>query len=384
MNRDVDVMRLLAGARPAELDPDDGAAERVLAAVMASASAPRHPAPPARARRTAMLALGGGTAAVAAALLALLALQALPGAARPAPAVPPAATAASARDVLLAAARQPTTGPASGRYWHETTRTSSVVRAGQGDAAYLVEIGTQIDDWFAAGASDRSWFVSQSLGGHPLTPEDEAAWRRAGAPDHFDVRVDKGGGTVATGTFDARPGQPVSAPVDRQSSVFDVGRPGISLSDLARLPADPAALRARLAELHRQGDPAATDAPKDLDPWLFQAASSLLNAPVPPEVRSAALRLLADLPGVTNAGGATDPLGRTGVAIAETSTDPLSGTVQRQLVIDPATGRLLATQTIVQRPGTAEPWARPGLRISSITTVSAGWTDATPPTASSR
>jgi hypothetical protein len=384
MNRDVDVMRLLAGARPAELDPDEGAAERVLAAVMARASAPRHPAPAARARRTAMLALGGGTATVAAALLALLALQALPGAARPAPAVPPATTAASARDVLLAAARQPAVGPASGRYWHETTRTSSVVRAGQGDAAYLVEIGTQIDDWFAANASDRSWFVSQSLGGRPLTPDDEAAWRRAGAPDHFDVRVDKGGGTVATGTFDARPGQPVSAPVDRQSSVFDLGRPGISLSDLAQLPADPAALRARLAELHRRGDPAATDAPKDLDPWLFQAASSLLNAPVSPEVRSAALRVLADLPGVTNAGGATDPLGRTGVAIAETSSSPLSGTVQRQLVIDPATGRLLATQTVVQRPGPAEPWARPGLRISSITTVSAGWTDAMPPMGSSR
>jgi hypothetical protein len=258
------------------------------------------------------------------------------------------------------------------------------VRAGQGDAGYLVEIGTQVDDWFAASASDRSWFVSQSLGGHPLTPDDEAAWRSAGAPDHFDVRVDKGGGTVATGTFNARPGQPVSAPVDRQSSVFDLGRPGISLGDLAQLPADPAALRARLAELHRRGDPAATDAPKDLDPWLFQAASSLLNAPVSPEVRSAALRLLADLPGVTNAGSATDPLGRTGVAIAESSSSPLSGTVQRQLVIDPATGRLLATQTVVQRPGPAEPWARPGLRISSITTVSAGWTDAMPPMGSSR
>jgi len=378
MNRDIDVMRLLAEARPAALDPDAGASARVLAAVMARAAAQPRPAP-ARVRRRAALALGGATAAIAAGLLALLALQVVPAsipARVPVPAAPPAT---SARDVLLAAAQRPATGPASGRYWRETTRTSSVLQTGEGAGAFLVEIGTQVDEWFAASASDRSWFISQSLGGHPLTAADEAAWRRAGSPDRFDVRVDKVG-TVATATYDARPGQPTGVPIDRQSGVFDLGRPGVSLTELQQLPTDPSALRARLVELRRRGDPAAaTDAPKDVDPWLFQAAGSLLGAPVSPEVRSAALRLLADLPGVTNAGQVTDPLGRTGTAVAMTGTDPLSGTVQRQLVIEPATGRLLASQTIVERPGTAEPWARPGLRISSVTTVQAGWTDETPP-----
>jgi hypothetical protein len=70
--------------------------------------------------------------------------------------------------------------------------------------------------------------------------------------------------------------------------------------------------------------------------------------------------MLAGLPGVKAGGTATDPMGRTGsvVSMPLANTMPLGlytaskqlGTYQRQWIIDPASGRLLAIRDLVARP----------------------------------
>ncbi|WP_018353443.1 hypothetical protein [Longispora albida] len=93
---------------------------------------------------------------------------------------------------------------------------------------------------------------------------------------------------------------------------------------------------------------------------------------LPPETRRAALRTLATTPGVTCAGQAQDPLGRTGLAI--TATIPSSmrpGTdkdqapgVVKTLILDQQTGDILAY--VAYKPGGTEV-------LTSIVVTARGW-----------
>jgi hypothetical protein len=85
----------------------------------------------------------------------------------------------------------------------------------------------------------------------------------------------------------------------------------MSFEEIANLPADPAALRARL-------EAAARKLPKDIEfrePVVLLALSSLPHPGLRPEQRAALFRVVAGSPGATDVGPATDPRGRPVVAV---------------------------------------------------------------------
>ncbi|MFC7641039.1 hypothetical protein ACFQX6_08595 [Streptosporangium lutulentum] len=125
------------------------------------------------------------------------------------------------------------------------------------------------------------------------------------------------------------------------------------------LPADPAKLKEVLQEWTRRGGYRVTE-----ESLFTQAAGLLSQLPTTPHVRAALYRTLAGLSSVKNIGTVKDPLGRVGTGIE------LSG-CERQLIIDGASGGLLAVQERRSPDCTAEPTAWTALTAS-------GWTDASP------
>lgn len=87
-------------------------------------------------------------------------------------------------------------------------------------------------------------------------------------------------------------------------------------------------------------------------------------------MRVAAYKLLATLPGVRAAGTVADPLGRRGVAVEMAGEQ---GTRDR-LVIVPASGRLLARETI----NTGKRDYPAGATLQWVALVESGWTDNPP------
>ena len=91
-----------------------------------------------------------------------------------------------------------------------------------------------------------------------------------------------------------------------------------------------------------------------------------------------AYRILADLPGITSLGTVTDPLGRTGVAVAlpPRRTGDL-GQQQQQLIVDPDNSTILSQQTVLVSPPTLALQAgmKAGTVLNYTATNHIGWTD---------
>jgi hypothetical protein len=99
--------------------------------------------------------------------------------------------------------------------------------------------------------------------------------------------------------------------------------------------------------------------------------------PVKPAVRAAAYQVLAGLDGVRSLGEVTDPLGRKGQGIARTE-NWVTGTFERQLIVDPETGVLLTDQIVAVHATETYAWAKPGTAIFWTSTTEASWTDKEP------
>lgn len=173
--------------------------------------------------------------------------------------------------------------------------------------------------------------------------------RRDGSPQHWPDFLPVG--------FDStKPGPWVTYQEQTAfTSAFNFG----SLARLRTLPTTPGGLRSFFMR-HQAGNTTGRGTGSD-EQWVASAATYMLaTEPVPPAVRAAAFRLLAGLPGVRDAGPATDPLGRHGIAIAmpfnalepyaDRSNGPMSGTSAR-LIVDAPAGRLLAVESVLVRPG---------------------------------
>ncbi|MBO3752010.1 hypothetical protein J5X84_38585 [Streptosporangiaceae bacterium NEAU-GS5] len=111
---------------------------------------------------------------------------------------------------------------------------------------------------------------------------------------------------------------------------FSIAGRALTYQQIQRLPTDPAALRAWVNSMLPAG------AGEDV---LADALSGLLwRKPSPPGVRASAYRLLADLPNVHYLGKRTDGRGRAGDAFSYAL-----GGVQRTLIVDPASSRVLSS-----------------------------------------
>jgi hypothetical protein len=267
-------------------------------------------------------------------------------------------TEGSARGVLLAAAVRAESAPTSGTYWHvrSMSRTTLPQRFGHGDHRYTLEQMSVTEKWTTHGG--RTWLGRREWV-RPKTPEDEAAWRRDGSPSKW-----------CKGETDTEPPEPIclhtapgTASVTRfGEDTFQVTEgQKLTFGQLRRLPADPDPLRAWLVGIARHDlDPSASAAVVDLN-VANELSDLLVDFPVPPGVRAAAFRALADMPNVTSIGSLRDELGRAGVGIeigirgvdviaVLGNGSPVSasaGELTRTLIIDPDTSRVLADETSI-------------------------------------
>jgi hypothetical protein len=189
----------------------------------------------------------------------------------------------------------------------------------------------------------------QNLGARPATPADAAAWHRAGSPHHWrswygqTLHLQAGPREAAS----AKPGQP-------------------PFGSYASLPANPAKLRAILVA-HPFG---ITGPSRTLT--LFSSARILLLSPVTPAVRAAAYKVLAAIPGIQMTPNVKDPGGRAGTAVWIHQ----PGWQYPVIIIDPATGALLADEWLAGRPT----WVyKPGTVTQYNEWVSASWTNQAAP-----
>ncbi|MFB9677519.1 CU044_5270 family protein [Streptosporangium vulgare] len=293
----------------------------------------------------------------------------------------------SSRSILLAAAhgaaRQPDT---TGDYWY--TVSVSRMLSEVADEDYSVVERTRSEAWTPSATGRDRWDRTWSLGARPASPDDEAAWKRAGSPSKIKVEVPGGkqGGEMEGYVLSTEPGEAKDSrtPLVDGDKVFWLGR-NVTMKDLRGLPADPGRLKAWLLRSYK-GTGTEADTPMASDAWLFTVAVGLVTEmPITPKVRGAAFRMLADLKTIEVARGVTDAEGRTGSAVsieervrAKADAKGAEGVLRNRLIFDEATGRALATDSVVVRPGGLQAGFEPGTVWNSRTVLEAGWTDEKP------
>jgi hypothetical protein len=135
----------------------------------------------------------------------------------------------------------------------------------------------------------------------------------------------------------------------------------VSIEDLEKLPADPEALKVRLVGL--QGRDSAMTASEQRGDPLFSLITLISELPTPPEVRSAAFRALATMPGVESTGA---------VEGGHELRFPYPDTTwEVKLVVDPETARVTRTNSLSGNDGSV-------LLSAGFIRVTTGWTDQPP------
>jgi hypothetical protein len=234
-----------------------------------------------------------------------------------------------------AAAEHVTHGPATGRFWQVREEQFQVLGGGTIAHPYDIVLPSVTQMWLSPVAGRRDYYYSRQLGAHPGTPADVAAWRAAGSPRRWVF----GSGRPLTTT----PAAP------EETWDYGHGKVGYLEGDLSfltlrqfrALPASTAGLARALRKeamgtwsARHPGSGGAT-----ADQLIWDEALALLADPVSPRVRSAAFRVLAQLPGVRLLGRMRDPLGRSGYGIGTGRT-----ALGEIAIIDPSTGSLLASE----------------------------------------
>ncbi|MFH8533951.1 CU044_5270 family protein [Streptomyces tendae] len=360
-----DAMKVLAGARPDELDParlaDSPRQREDLARILATA--PHNPKPTGF-RMPAHLwggfrPLGAGVAlaAVAASAVVVSTLDSDSSGVRPSQASPQSSSVAagtdpSASDVrlqLLSVAKKARTGTAEGTYWQTTTRSEDVNVVGEEGALFAVRT-TSTDEWSVGVRPGTHSLMVMGLDAQtaPRTGADKARWQAAGSPGTVQAAVigDEEGGTLG---YTMGTSRPTVVRTDADDKIYALGPQNVTYQDLRELPSDSGKLRRALEEMYAQDRSA--EAGPDRTAYVLRQAVGLVTMPVKPAVRAAAYRVMADLPGVRALGDVTDPLGREGAGFAfpGAASTPL-GAVEQRLVVDPATGELLSDQLLLTEP----------------------------------
>lgn len=393
-----DVLDLLAGARPASLDADP-LADTPAASYMAASAVPAPPGlvppgqvpaglvPPAKRRRVARrarLAATGLVVTAAAVAVGVTTTLTASGPGHPS-AVNPTGTGSSspaarrsrpvvlsARALLLTAADHVAAAPVTGRYWRVREELNQVEAAGTIAHPYEMTVPTITDMWLSPVAGDRDYYYSEQLGARPSSRGDAVAWRAAGSPRSWRPWGLK------------KPAFSTRAENLERTWQYGQGKIGYLEGDLAfltlaqfrALPATPRglarALRREAMQTWTARHPGGGGA--TADQLIWDEALQVLQDPVSPQVRAAAFRVMARLPGVRMLGLRRDPLGRTGYAFGTGRT-----ALGEIAIIDPATGSLLAydfpsppiPSPLIERRGYRGPGSTTCLLIT-------GWTNRPP------
>ena len=349
-------------------------AEKLLAAEIAGGSRPR--------RR--YLSYGLGAVAVGAAAAGAVAVI---GSGSPGPSRAPTATGSGGTSVqkfLLAAAETAAKEPV-GRYWRVLTIGGQSYHVGPANGGYtMVGYRDETDRWTARSMTDPDTLYTRDLGARPLTAADAAAWRRAGSPttvrvwsnDHYTTLSTTPGRTY--GTVPGGWGSSVTTPAQKKKIAMQSRcPPGDKACEFAA-PIDPRTLtEQKLRQYLFWPNPTVkgVDAERVLNTLDF-----LTQRPVTPQMRAAAYRLLAQVPGIRWAGTVKDALGRSGIGLAARQVMREAGqsVIDVQIILDPQTHKVLGYQQVIVKAGGADRGMAPGTILYSEVYLQAGWTDARP------
>ncbi|MER5419831.1 CU044_5270 family protein [Streptosporangium roseum] len=331
----------------------------------------------------ALLGLAAAAAAVAVIAPSMLSDSTISVVPRPTMSVSPTAE-PTARQILLAAAVAMEQARADGDYW----RTKGVNQWMLTDPtrSYVLEEGRSGEQWLAKRPDLQSWRIWQDLGVKPATPQDEAAWRAAGAPTSW--RYPKNMKTeelfaVPFGPLEAAAGERTAERLygKWKGSAGDLTGELITWKQVRAIPGEPEKLRSYLEEriaqqLTADPDTAGYDVEEVKAHILLRSCVNIISTlPASPKVRASAYRILAALPGIRAEGEMTDPLGRRGQALSYQEEIEPGLFSKVRIVVDPSTGLLLAevrTNTTKLADG-----RRVELRVSrSFQAI--GWTDERP------
>ncbi|GIE32733.1 hypothetical protein Ait01nite_057780 [Actinoplanes italicus] len=287
------------------------------------------------------------------------------------------------RNLLLAAAdRTMGDSTAGGRYWVSEVESGTLLEVGRDGNRYAIMGRTEETVWHTVRRDDRAVHYFRWVGAAPASDADRAAWKRAGSPASWpkdEACPDSGSypaGAGATRTVISKPG----------ASTFSIGGGYITAAQVRDLPTDPVRLEAWLVDSLRRGNPDLTAA--ELSKGIFSSMLNLLyQAPGTPEVRAAAYRLLAVLPGLRDLGPVTDPKGRPGNAVTLVTNEDEPGVRQAdtggarevRLIFDPESGVPLAWETRVLRPADYLSWVPAGAVFDYEAVLRTRWTDDVPP-----
>lgn len=378
------MLKALADARPSRLDPGPGARRIGPSVIMA------HPRPADRdrvRRPTRRLVLAGvvpTVAAVAAGAIIVAFGADRSGTDTPGPraggGVAPATaepSPQSARELFLVAAEQSVSSAAtSGRYWVVRAEHGDLRQEGPANRPYNIMRRGGDEQWQATHAGDENFVVYQELGAAPVTAGDQAAWKADGSPTEWIEPPPRDLPDAKPVVIRAAAEPRYARAIDNPTRVwtYPIGGAEMTTAQLADLPTDPAALKAWLLKRFK-----AVGNLEPTDYSLFWSGRHLVfDLPVPPKVRAAAYRMLADVKGVKFLGPATDQRGRSGMAVAYTRKGDGGSWSQTRLIIDPRTGQALAEES--WNLGKGKSPASTGELTSYTLVLSAGFSDDAPPT----
>jgi hypothetical protein len=299
------------------------------------------------------------------------------------------------KQAVLAAAAKAELAP-TGKYWHTDSidGQSYIVRAKTGTYA-IVGAASETFNWTGVKKGTGEAYYGRDLPARPLTPQDEALWKKAGSPSEFRVWSNDHYYTYTAKATKWRSDGP-EVGIDPRGGGEFLGK---SIDEWQNLPSEPA----KLADMFLGDEEAsrAMGAPRKsgrkLNPSqaayadIWRTASILSNTPVTPKVRAGLMRALAGRPGVHAIGDVADPLGRQGTALAsgertETRTGEYGGPKAEQgtyghrqvIVFDRRTGAVLSVQDTLTKPGGPYAQMKPGFIINYVAVRSMGWTDTKP------
>jgi hypothetical protein len=296
----------------------------------------------------------------------------------------------TAQQVLLTAAEHAATAPATaGTYWRVDDIEAQLLPAGTLAHPYDIFAMQRQDVWTAKAVGKRSWYIWQELPVSLATPADAAAWRAAGSPSRW---IFGAGAKTQTDTLSAQASAASMSVSDGTVGYIEGDEGSLTAAQFAALPDTTGGLKALLVGYAKKtwsaqhpGGGGAT-----VDQLVWGEAVALLTDPVTPQVRAAAFKVMAGLPGVRSLGRMHDLLGRTGYGLGLGPST--SSSVGKQIALIDPNGVFLGT-ALVGHPDPAM-CNQPGATchayygrhsfsamapIRWLLVVKAGWTSSRPP-----
>jgi hypothetical protein len=246
---------------------------------------------------------------------------------------------------------------AQGRYAY--TRTRSIVSmTDTDDPPFTALLPAVQESWVAGDGSGRV----RTVRGRPFFPSerDRRRWLAHGSPP---LGVAPGSVSIER----VRPTRAEAAPLaKRDPATLDARELDLLLNSPTVLPTDPNALERLLRAYALTKEPPA-------EAMMFNQLEDLLTNPYGSgALRAAAYRVLARMKGVELRGPTRDPIGRRGTAIDFPA--GYTDAIRYRLVIDPASGVVLAEETLLGLPN-QDVAGKPGQILGQVVYVASGWVD---------